>query len=71
MRLPKVTDCQAVVDLLIGGGVKFHELGPEQRLQVINTAIQADIADSMAALSSDVYTVSEWFRVSRTWDGLR
>jgi hypothetical protein len=69
MRLPSQADLQRVTDLVTGGGVAFSALDPDRRLAVINTAIQADISDSLTNLIADTQHIGDWFRVSRTWEG--
>jgi len=51
LRLPSLDDLQLVTDLVTGGGTNYRTLPPDLRLRVIETAIQADINDSLSMLT--------------------
>lgn len=51
IRLPSLEDCQAVLDLITGGGTDYRSLNNEVRTKIVQLAIQADMNDSLAILA--------------------
>ena len=51
IRLPSLEDCQAVLDLVTGGGTDYRSVSNEVRVKIVKLAINADMNDSLAILA--------------------
>jgi hypothetical protein len=70
MLLPSESDLDQIAGMIDpGNALRFQDLGPEARLQVLNLAILAEISHGLDSLCEDTAKVGDWFKHSRLWDG--
>lgn len=70
MALPSKELLDETAALIGGANCKFDNLPPDNKVQVLNIACQANIHSELYDISCDLRNVSDWFKHSKLFEGL-